>query len=79
MEPSKMKFTGTLIEDLMATVERAEQRAQFGAPLGESTLGEPMLVEPMLLESPAIEPSLEAWFASVQECADCDSKLMGVA
>jgi hypothetical protein len=74
MEPSKMKFTGTLIEDLMATVELAEKRVQSGALLGESMLGEPMLVE-----SSAIEPSVEAWFTSVHESADCDSKLMGVA
>lgn len=37
-----MTFTGTLIDDLMATVERAEQRTQSN----ESLLGEPLLVEP---------------------------------
>jgi len=70
MEPSKMKFTGTLIEDLMATVERAEQKAQSEALHGE----------PMLVELSTVEPFfVEAWFTSVQENADCDSKLMGVA
>ncbi|HYW40837.1 MAG TPA: hypothetical protein VE957_22235 [Terriglobales bacterium] len=61
-----MTFTGTLIEDLMATVERAEQRAQSdGALVDGSTVVEPLLVEP--------------WFASVQENVDYDSKLLGVA
>lgn len=56
-----MKFTGNLIEDLMATVERAEQRAQADRAL---------VVEPMLAEP---------WFASVQENANYDSQLLGVA
>ena len=51
-----MTLTGTLIEDLMATVERAEQRAQSDVAL-----------------------VVENWFASVQENADYDSKLCGVA
>jgi hypothetical protein len=37
-----MTFTGTLIEDLMATVERAEQRAQSDGAL----VVEPMFVQP---------------------------------
>jgi len=61
-----MTFTGTLIEDLMATVERAEQRAYSDQLLSVETL--------------AVEPfAVEAWFASVQENADYDSKLLGVA
>jgi hypothetical protein len=58
---NEMTFTGNLIEHLMATVERAEQRTQ--ADRG-------WVVEPM-----ADEP----WFASVQENADYDSQLLGVA
>ena len=66
-----MTFSGTLIEDLMATVERAEQRAQSDRALE---------VEPLLVESLLVEPLLvEPWFASVQENADYDSKLLGVA
>jgi len=66
-----MTFTGTLIEGLMATVERAEQRAQADGALE---------VEPVLAESLLVEPLLvEPWFASVQENADYDSKLLGVA
>jgi hypothetical protein len=42
LEPSKMTFTGTLIEDLMSAVERAEQKAQSDAEFAVS----PMLVEP---------------------------------
>jgi hypothetical protein len=61
-----MTFTGTLIEDLMATVERAEQRAQSdGAFVVESSLVETSVAEP--------------WFASVQGNTDYDSKLLGVA
>jgi hypothetical protein len=62
----EMTFTGTLIENLMATVERAERRAQPDGPL----VVEPFAVEPLLVES---------WFASVQENADYDSKFLGVA
>jgi hypothetical protein len=40
----EMKFMGTLIEDLMATVERAEQRAQSD----EALVVEHLLVEPWL-------------------------------
>ena len=59
-----MTFTGTLIEDLMATVERAERRAHSD-----------FVVEPMLVELVFAEP----WLASVQENADYDSKFRGVA
>jgi hypothetical protein len=59
-----MKFTGTLIEDLMATVERAEQRAQSNGASG------PAFVEASVVET---------WFASVQEIADYDPKILGVA
>jgi hypothetical protein len=66
-----MKFTGTLIEDLIATVERAERAAQSDGALP----GEPLMVESLLVESLVVEP----WFASVQENRDFDSKLIGVA
>ena len=81
-----MTFTGTLIEDLMATVERAEQRAQSdGALLVEPLLAEgsavePMFVEPMFVERMFVQPMfVEPVFASVQENADYDSKISGVA
>ncbi|MGA7078872.1 MAG: hypothetical protein WBQ43_11845 [Terriglobales bacterium] len=61
-----MTYTGNLIDDLMATVERAEQRMQPDLALAT----EPMLVEPMLVDS---------WFASVQQSTEYDSKLLGVA
>ncbi|MGD1216118.1 MAG: hypothetical protein ABR861_14150 [Terriglobales bacterium] len=71
-----MTFTGTLIEDLMATVERAEQRAQSdGALLDEPLPVETSVVEPMFVETSLVEP----WFASVQENADYDSNFLGVA
>jgi hypothetical protein len=60
-----MTFTGTLIESLMATVARAEMRAQSDQPLFAKKLaGEPLLVEP--------------WFASIQENADYDANFIGV-
>jgi hypothetical protein len=67
----EMTFTGTLIEDLMATVERAEQKAYSDQLL---------FVETLAIETLAVEAFAgEAWFASVQENADYDSKLLGVA
>lgn len=76
-----MKFTGTLIEDLIAKVERAERAAQSNLALsGEPLTAESMLVEPLFAE-PLLGRSLvdEPWFASVQEARDYDSKLIGVA
>jgi hypothetical protein len=66
-----MTFTGTLIDDLMATVERAEQRAYTDGPLVAETL----VVETLSVKTLTVEP----WFASVQENAEYDSKLLGVA
>jgi hypothetical protein len=66
-----MTFTGNLIEELMATVERAELRARSD---------EPMFAEPMFTESTFIgQMAVEPWFASMQENVDYDSKLLGVA
>jgi hypothetical protein len=81
MEPSKMKFTGTMIEDLMATVERAERRSQSDEAslityqLVESSAAEPFSAEQFSAETLPVE----AWFASTQENPDHDSKLMGAA
>jgi hypothetical protein len=65
-----MTFTGTLIEGLMLTVERAEQRAYSDEPLFAKHLAEPLSIEPLLMEP---------WFASMQDTADYDSKFIGVA
>ncbi|MBZ5614174.1 MAG: hypothetical protein LAO23_09220 [Acidobacteriia bacterium] len=71
-----MKFTGTLIEDLIATVERAERTAQSDRALsGEPLTSESLFVKPLLVGSLVDEP----WFASVLENRDYDSKLIGVA
>jgi hypothetical protein len=71
-----MKFTGTLIEDLIATVERAERTAQSDGALP----AEPMIVESLLV-GPLFAGTLldEPWFASVQEHRDYNSKFLGVA
>jgi len=76
-----MTFTGTLIEDLMTTVERVEQRAQSDGALSvEASAVEPMFVESFVVESSVVESLVvEPWFASVQENADYDSKFLGVA
>ena len=76
-----MTFTGTLIEDLMATVERAERTAQADRALVVEALAlEPMLIEPSVVEPMFVEPMfVETWFASVPENADYDSKFLGVA
>ncbi len=65
-----MKFTGTMIEDLMATVERAERRAQRDGAL----VVKAPAVERLLVKSLLAEP----WFAP-RENADYDSKFIGVA
>ncbi len=71
-----MIFTGTLIEDLIATVERAERTAQSdGALPGETLTVETLAVKPLFVESLVVEP----WFASVQEHRDYNPKFLGVA
>jgi hypothetical protein len=82
----EMTFTGTLIEDLMATVERAEKTAQADGALVLEALGvEALGVEPMLVESSVVDPMfveamfVETGFASLPENADYDSKFLGVA
>ena len=61
----EMTFTGTLIDDLMATVERAEQRAQSD--------------EPLFAELNVVEPWLASLSLSLHENTDYDSKFIGVA
>lgn len=51
-----MMYTGTMIEELIATVKRAEAKEQDFAM-----------------------EEIEPWFASVQENANYESKLVGVA
>lgn len=62
-----MTFTGTLIEDLMATVERAEQRAQ-----PDAATGQPLFLDALTVDVSAIEP----WLTSAQEN---EQKFLGVA
>ena len=71
-----MTFTGTLIEDLMATVERVEKRARADRALVVNVSAlEPRVVEPMLVEPMLVQP----WLTTVQENADYDSQSIGVA
>jgi hypothetical protein len=72
-----MTFTGTLIEDLMAAVERAEQvRQAFRAAAVEASNGETLVGETLFLSEASL---VEPWFASVQENAEYDPKILGVA
>jgi len=76
-----MTFTGTLIEDLMATVERVEKRARADRALvvNLSTL-EPRVVEPAVVQPMLVQPMLvQPWLTTVRENADYDSKFIGVA
>ncbi|MFZ0796754.1 MAG: hypothetical protein WCA13_13965 [Terriglobales bacterium] len=70
-----MKFTGTLIEDLMATVERAEHRAENRTQSDGATIADSTIVEPLVMGASGAEP----WLASVQESTDYDPKILGVA
>jgi hypothetical protein len=65
-----MKLTGTLIESLMATVERSEQKAP--AQSSRALAIERLAMEPLVIDS---------WFASAQENInkEYDSQLFGVA
>jgi hypothetical protein len=77
-----MTFTGTLIEDLMATVERAEQSyiACAAATSIESGMVESGMIETISAEHIAVEPiAVEAWFASVHKDGDYETRILGVA
>ena len=75
-----MTFTGTLIEDLMTTVERAERKTQsrevqFAEGADAAFQGTSLLAE---TTGDEISP-LETWFVSVPENTDYDSQFIGVA
>ena len=81
-----MTFTGTLIEDLMATVERVEKRARAERGLvGDASALEPMVVEPAAVQTMLVQPMfvqpllVQPWLTTVQENADYDSQSLGVA
>ncbi len=74
-----MIFTGSLIQDLTATVERAERLREVSLRSGaiEISSGDLCLLEASLLGG---EPSpINSWFASVEQNANYDPKLLGVA
>ena len=68
-----MTFTGTLIDSLMATVERAEQRTFSDEPLFAQDFAQDFVQD--------FEQTMDAqpWLASIQQNADYDSKFLGVA
>jgi hypothetical protein len=61
----EMTFTGTLIDNLMATVERAEQRASSD--------------EPMFAQNFVQNIEAQPWLVAIQQNADYDPKFLGVA
>jgi len=62
-------YTGTLIEELIATVRRAEQEMRVRQ--ASDRLANDLLVPDPLLN--------EGWMATVEEASAYDSKLLGVA
>ena len=64
-----MIFTGTLIESLMATVERAERGASYDEPMFAQNF-----VQDFVQNIDA-----QPWLVSIQQNADYDSKFLGVA
>ena len=65
----EMTFTGSLIDNLMATVERAEQRASSDEPMFAQGFAQNF----------AHNIDAQPWLASIQQNADYDSKFLGVA
>ena len=63
----QMKFSGTLIEELMATVERAERRAHTN----ELLFAEALPDEPLFAMSKSV--AIEPWIASMHEYPDFDT------
>lgn len=63
-----MTFTGTLIDDLMAAVERAEQAREALFTEAAEFVASP--------DESAID---QRWFASIQKNAEYDPKFLGVA
>lgn len=70
-----MIFTGTLIEDLMATVERAEQRTQPDTAVSQAILADAATIDPSIIDSQIIE----SWLASAQGNTNYEQKFLGVA
>ena len=68
-----MTFTGTLIESLMATVERAERRASSDEPMFAQDFAQ------NFAHNFAHNSDAQPWLASIQQNADYDSKFLGVA
>jgi len=64
-----MTFTGTLIESLMAIVERAERGASSDEPMFAQGYAE------NFVQNIDAQP----WLVSIQQNADYDSKFLGVA
>ncbi|MEP6644758.1 MAG: hypothetical protein ABJA69_09675 [Acidobacteriaceae bacterium] len=74
-----MTFTGTLIQNLIATVERAERLREVSVRSGaiEMSSGDLCLLGDSLVSG---EPSpINTWFASVEQSANYDPKFIGVA
>jgi hypothetical protein len=69
----KMTFTGTLVESLMATVERAERGASSDKPIFAQDYAENFVQN--FVQNSDVQP----WLVPIQQNADYDSKFLGVA
>jgi hypothetical protein len=74
-----MTFTGTLIEDLMTTVERAERKTQSHEVQFAERADGAFQAAPLAETSGDEISPLETWFVSVAENTDYDSQFIGVA
>jgi hypothetical protein len=73
----RMICTGTFLEDLIASVERAEVQS---AEAYEFSAVEALVAESAIVESIAVFPeTVEPWLVSAIESPEFDSKLLGVA
>ena len=82
-----MIFSGTLIQDLIAAVERAERLREVSSRSGAIAMTMTMTVtttsgeqRPLEDSLPGVESSpIELWLTSVEQNTNYDPKLLGVA
>lgn len=84
-ETLEMTCTGTLIEDLMATVERAERRARSYEAVNHPMLDDSLRMNGLSMNSLNMNSlnmnslNIEPWITSSHAEPDFESKFLGVA
>jgi hypothetical protein len=79
---SSMIFTGSLIQDLIATVERAERLREVSSRSGAIAMTMTMTMTEAAASgepSPLEDAFPEVWLTSVEQNTNYDPKLLGVA